>query len=115
MKIRHVVEANLVPLRVRNLVPLIRQEHGEALPKVGLEAHEFALKSIHKAGVFPVVAGHVRVVNEHRPRLLLVDPLGTALVVVHLGILVIFLTSVSLKVWIILVQCEAIKQNDTQM
>ena len=114
MKIRQVVEADLVPLRVCDLVPLIGQEHSEPLPEVGLEAHKLALQSVHEVGILPVVAGHVRVVNKHRPRLLVVNPLGTALVVVHLSILVIFLARVRLKVWIVLVQSEATSNRKTR-
>ena len=112
MQVGHIVEANLVPFRVSNLVSLIGEECGEALSKVRLEAHILPLQPVHEVRVLPVVARHVGVVNEQSSRLVVLDFLGTALVVVHLGVPVIILSGVRLEVRVILVQSEAILSQD---
>ena len=113
MKIRHVVEANLVPLRIGNLVSLVGKECGEALSEVGLKAHILPLQPVHEVRVLPVVARHVGVVNEQGPRLVVLNFLGATLVIVNLGALVILLSGVRLKVRVIPVQSEAISQERT--
>lgn len=111
VKIRHVVEANLVPLRIGNLVSLVGKESGEALSEVRLKAHILALQPVHEVGVLPVVARHVGIVNEQGPRLVVLNFLRATLVIVNLGALVILLPGVRLKVRVIPVQSEAISQE----
>ena len=111
MQVGHIVEANLVPFRVSNLVSLIGEECGEALSKVRLEAHILPLQPVHEVRVLPVVARHVGVVNEQGPRLVVLNFLGATLVIVNLGALVILLSGVRLKVRVIRVQSEAISQK----
>ena len=70
--VRQIVDANLVPLRVIDLVPLVRQKLSQSLAHVRLEPHILALQPVDELGVFPVrVPAQMREVDVHR--LLLLD------------------------------------------
>ena len=81
---RHVVEANGEPLGIADLVALVGEELGQTLTEIRLKSHVFFSEAVHEAWVLPRIAGHVRKVNVESARLVSLNFLREAHIIVDL-------------------------------
>lgn len=101
-----VVDSNLEPLGLGDLVAHICQEERQALAHVGLKATILALQAIHELGIFPLIAAQMSEVNVESLLFFDFQGLSQADIVPDLGIGLVLHVSVGLVVRIIRAQHE---------
>ena len=95
---RQVVDTDLVPFRIRDLMPLVCQELSQGLSQVRLEPHVFSLKAVDEIRLFPGEVAQVSEIDVHGRLLFFFEILSYLNVILYLldSVLLLLIVKVDL-------------------